>query len=343
MLGFKIAVIRVIAPALVLLAPVLGEARAAEAVNTFKDWTVVCDNLHNCEADGFAVDDVDKPAVLRLTRGGAPGASAKIAIVLLDDTSQVKPGAPLSLVVDERPVLTVPFGDESTATLAAAQVGPLLGAARNGATLSIRQGDDALGVVSLAGMLAALRLVDEQQGRAGTVTAMVAKGPKPQSAVPPQPALPVVHPAPAVAQTDLPAKPPAGVRALAAKAECDNARDLNGSTPEAHRLSASQILWQIPCWSGAYNYSSLFVIVDGKGGARIAPLEGADDGTAVNATYDPKTRILDAYDKGRGVGDCGGSNAWAWTGQAFVLTHAASMPVCRGQADWPTWYQAKVE
>jgi hypothetical protein len=154
----------------------------------------------------------------------------------------------------------------------------------------------------------------------------------------------VVRAAPAVAQSGLAAKPPAGVKALAAKAECEINQDTAPGEPEVHRLSTDKVLWQIPCGAGAYNYTSLFVITDNKGaGARLAPLDGVGDSTAVNAQYDPKTRILSAYAKGRGVGDCGESNEWAWTGQVFTLTHAASMPVCQGQADWPTWYQAKVE
>ena len=331
--------------ALAVVAAAAGVARAtpaAEGAATFKDWTVVCDNLRNCEADGFAADDVEKPAVLRLIRGGAPGAPASAEIVLLGDVGEIN-GKPLALAIDGRPVLTVRAGDNASAKLADAQVGPLLGAARNGTALSIRLEDKEVGVVSLAGMVAALRLVDDQQKRAGTVTAMVAKGSGPLSAVPPQPALPVVRRAPAVAQTGLPAKPPAGVKALMAKADCDTDQD-SASEPEVHRLSADKVLWQVPCWSGAYNYSSLFVIVDNKGGgARLAPLDGADDGMAVNAAYDPKTRLLGAYNKGRGVGDCGESSEWAWTGEVFALTNAASMPVCRGQADWPTSFQAKVE
>jgi hypothetical protein len=323
----------------------VGEAGAQQGDTSFKDWTVVCDNLRNCEADGFAAEDAEKPAILRLTRSGAPTAPAGVAIVLMTDTDGVTQGAPLALVVDDRPVLTVPLGGEGTATLAAAQVGPLLGAARNGTALSIRRGDQEVGVVSLAGMVAALRLVDDQQRRAGTVTAMVAKGGAPVSAVPPQPAVPVVRRAPPVAQTGLPKTPPAGVKALMAKAECDVAKDsaFEGE-PEVHRLSADKVLWQVPCGAGAYNFSSLFVIVDDKGGAaRLAPLEGVDDGLAVNAQYDPQTRILGAYNKGRGVGDCGDSSEWAWTGQVFALTGGRFMPVCRGQADWPTSFQAKVE
>ncbi len=327
-----------------MAAPQVAWAASAPAGDgNFKDWTVICDNLRNCEADGFAADDVEKPAFLTLTRGGAAAAPAIVTVQLLADVDEAMRGKPLVLAVDGRSVLTVQAGDDGSAKLADVQVGPLLGAARNGSVLSIRVDDNEVGVVSLAGMVAALRYVDDQQKRVGTVTAMIAKGAAPVSAVPPQPPIPVVRKAPAVAQTGLPAKPSAGVKALAAKAECDTDQN-SGAEPEAYRLSADKVLWQVPCWSGAYNDSSLFVIVDNKGGgARIAPLDVADDGVAVNAAYDPQTRILGAYNKGRGVGDCGESSEWAWTGEVFALTSAASMPVCHGQAAWPITYQAKVE
>jgi hypothetical protein len=335
-----------LAATLALLASAVGAQAAppAEPVNSFKDWTVVCDNLRNCEADGFAADEVEKAAILRLTRDGAPGAPARIDLVLMDDTSAAPRGKPMVLAIDGRPVMTVPANGDGTASLTPVQVGPLLGAARNGTALSIRLEDNEVGVVSLAGMVAALRMVDDQQRRVGTVTAMVAKGAAPLSAVPPQPAPPVVRRAPAVAQTGLAAKPPAGVKALAAKAECEVDQGEAPGEPEVHRLAADTVLWQIPCGAGAYNFTSLLVIADAKGGgARLAPLDEVGDGLVVNVQYDPKTRILSAYAKGRGVGDCGESQEWAWTGQTFVLTHAASMPVCQGQGDWPTSYQAKVE
>jgi hypothetical protein len=322
-----------------------ADARAGDTVADFKDWAVVCDNLRNCVADGFGANDAERPAILELKRGGASSdaVGAEIVLLTLDDGDALA-GKRLVVAVDGRPVATATADDNGLVALSAAQVGPLLAAARNGAALTVSLGDKEVGVVSLAGMVAALRLVDDRQARVGTVTALVAKGPKPASAVPPAPLAPVVRAAPAVAQTGLPAKPPASVKALMAKTECDTDQTFAADAPEAHRLSANQVMWQVPCWSGAYNYSSLFVIVDNKGaGARIAPLQGVDDGTAVNANYDHQTRILSAYDKGRGVGDCGGSNEWAWTGQAFILIHAASMPICRGQADWPTSYQAKVE
>jgi hypothetical protein len=342
-----VAVQGAVLAALVLLRPGGGVARAdpRDATSTeIKDWAVVCDNLRNCVANGFSDDGDEKMAILQLTRSGAPGASAGATLQLLGEAGGVTSGKPLVLAVDGRAVLTVKADGDGSATFADAQVGPLLGAARNGTSLSISSGGQEVGVISLAGMVAALRFVDDRQGRGGTVTAMVAKGPKPASAVPPQPVPPVVRRAPAVAQDGLPGKPSAAVNALMAKAECEADPAVSDGPPEAYRLSADKVLWQVPCGAGAYNFTSLFVIVDNKGGAaRIAPLEAVDDGTAINAAYDPETRILSAYYKGRGIGDCGESDEWAWTGQAFVLTRAASMPACRGQADWPVSFQAKVE
>ena len=324
------------------LAP--GAARAG--ADSFKDWTVVCDNLRTCQVAGFSADDSELPAVLRLSRSGEAGAPAKVEIDLLGETGFADK-AP-TLAIDGRVVMTakaVTSRDSAdfTAVLDDTQVGPLLGAARNGTLLSVRAGDKELGQVSLAGMVAALRYVDDQQKRVGTVTAMIAKGSAPAAGVPAPPPSPILHPAPAIAQTGLPAKPPAAVKTLAGKAECDVEPGSEGK-PEAFRLSADKVLWQIPCGGGAYNFSSLFVVVDKVGRAGLAPLEGVDDGLATNADYDPDTRLLDAYDKGRGIGDCGNSSKWVWSGEAFALSESRVMPVCRGYGgDWPVVFRAKVQ
>ncbi|HWU14831.1 MAG TPA: DUF1176 domain-containing protein, partial [Caulobacter sp.] len=147
---------------------------------------------------------------------------------------------------------------------------------------------------------------------------------------------------PAIAQAGLPSKPPASVLALGRKAECDTEPGSQGE-PQAWRLSADKVLWQIPCGGGAYNFSGLFVVVDKAGRAALASLEGVEDGLATNADYDPKARILTAYGKGRGVGDCGESSEWVWTGDAFALFRATTMPVCRGYGyDWPIVFRAEV-
>jgi hypothetical protein len=333
--------------ALAVVLMLASGAAKADGVDSFKDWTVVCDNLRNCMVAGFASDDSELPAVLRLSRGGAAGAPARIEIDLLDSDQKLDGKPPPVVLVDGRVVMTgkakaLSDAGGFTVALDDAQVGPLLGAARNGTLLTIRAGDAEMGRVSLAGMVAALRYADDQQKRVGTVTAMVAKGSAPAANVPAVPPTPILHAAPAVAQTGLPSKPPAGVKALAGKAECDVEPGSEGQ-PEAWRLSADKVLWRMPCGGGAYNFSSLFVVVDRAGRAGLAPLEGVDDGFATNAGYDPKTRILSAYDKGRGIGDCGSSNEWVWTGDAFALSQAAVMPVCRGYGyDWPAVFHAEV-
>ena len=317
----------------------------ADGTNSFKDWTVVCDNLRTCQVAGFSADDGELPAVLRLSRDGAAGAPAKVEIDLLGEIGFA--GKAPTLAVDGRVVMkarvvTSRDSADFTVVLDDAQVGPLLGATRNGTLLSIQVDGKDLGQVSLAGMVAALRYVDDQQKRVGTVTAMVAKGSAPAGGVPAPPAIPVVHAAPAVTQAGLPSKPPAAVLALGRKAECDVEPGSDGE-PEASRLSADKVLWRIPCGGGAYNFSGLFVVVDKAGRASLAPLEGADDGMATNAGYDPKTRILSSYDKGRGVGDCGESSQWVWTGEAFELSEARVMPVCHGYGgDWPVIFRAEV-
>lgn len=326
---------------------VTGAAHAEDGVESFKDWTVVCDNQRNCIVAGFGSEEEELPAVLRLSRSGAAGAPARIEIDQSDGDVKLDGKAP-TLAVDGKVVLTAkskPLSDAGgfTVVLDDAQVGPLLGAARNGAVLTIRAGDKTVGQVSLAGMLAALRYADDQQKRVGTVTAMVAKGAGPASSVPVPPPAPILRAAPAVAQAGLPPKPPAPVKALLEKADCDVGPDWQSQKPEAWRLSADKVLWQLPCSGGAYNFDSLFVVVDKAGKVALAPLEGVAEGLATNAEYDPKTRILSSYGKGRGIGDCGGSSDWVWTGEVFALSRAATMPVCRGYGyDWPTVFHAEV-
>jgi hypothetical protein len=68
----------------------------------------------------------------------------------------------------------------------------LAAAMARGTTLELRAGDKVLGQPSLAGLSAALRYVDAQQGRADTTTAIVATGTRSARTVKPAPALPAV-------------------------------------------------------------------------------------------------------------------------------------------------------
>ena len=67
-----------------------------------------------------------------------------------------------------------------------------------------------------------------------------------------------------------------------------------------------------------------------------------NDGTIVNATWDPKTRLLSSFAKGRGLGDCGIINSFAWDGRLFRLVSQEAMDNCRGSVDYITTWRARV-
>jgi hypothetical protein len=67
------------------------------------------------------------------------------------------------------------------------------------------------------------------------------------------------------------------------------------------------------------------------------------DNSTVNGAYDPKTRTLSAFAKGRGIGDCGSAQTWAWTGDRFVLTQESTMGECAGVPSdlWPVAWRTR--
>ncbi len=62
----------------------------------------------------------------------------------------------------------------------------------------------------------------------------------------------------------------------------------------------------------------------------------------VNVGWSPEKSRLDSFAKGRGLGDCGGSEAYVWDGQRFRLIVATSMGECRGAWHWIRTWSARV-
>ena len=63
----------------------------------------------------------------------------------------------------------------------------------------------------------------------------------------------------------------------------------------------------------------------------------------IHGGYDPQTRQIDAFAKGRGIGDCGLAQRWLWTGQHFELLEETGMDDCFGvRSDyWPVLWRAE--
>jgi hypothetical protein len=229
--------------------------------------------------------------------------------------------------------------------LTGAKAAAVVAALANGKALSLTDAAGAtIAHVSLAGSSAALRFIDAEQGRAGGVTAAVAKGARAAGTVPIALALPRVPSLPASGKAA--AVTPALIKQMVGLSGCET-EDTQVSDPiKGDALAGGKTLVLLPCGSGAYNFSSVAFIVSG-GKPVLArfdfPPGGTEAGgtpTLVNAGWDATTARLQSYSKGRGLGDCGSSETYAWDGAAFRLIEARRMDECQGSINWLAVWRA---
>ncbi|MDF7776973.1 DUF1176 domain-containing protein [Sphingomonas sp. AOB5] len=330
-----------------LLAP-LQNPPAGE-VKIFGDWAVACDNIKACEMTSLTPGDgsEDKPGYdavsfsLSRAAGPAGGFSIEVQMPSTEDGSEV------SVRIDGN-IITGKIPKDGLIRFTGADAARIVAAMAKGETIQIADiADSLVGLVSLKGSSAALRYIDAGQGRAGTVTAAVAKGAKPASAVPAAVAPPVIrYPRPSGRAVPMPAAMRA---ALDKETECGEIyAGGEGELPvvETFALGGGKTLALLPCGNGAYNYSTIPYVISG-GKASLAPFDrmpegmGGGDGRPelVNAGFDTKTNALTSYAKGRGIGDCGASEDYVWDGTRFRLIAARAMPDCRGSVNWLTVWQ----
>ncbi len=367
-LPFPASIARLLALA-VLAAASCGSARAEPSpaprsgdVNDFRDWMVACDNLRSCSAYGVDAD-VYGLAYIRVTRDGAPEAALTITIGMnLDE------GIKATLAFDDSTLPGLPGGTIAATSAAddgitrvvirdAAAVAQLVASFHKAGKLIVTRidppgatpSDPAATEISLAGFAAAMRWIDEQQKRVGTVTAVIARGDKPASAVPPVPAARTVRAA-KIAGGPPPKTIPAAVLAKAKKS-CEASEPFTAAE-DATRLSGNQVMYWFHCreMSGAYNYYYALVIAAPGRPPRVATFpfppdsENPDEDAewAVNPAFDAKTATLTTLNKARGFGDCGALSEWVWDSAAFRVLAVKAMPSCKGIPvdDWPTLFRA---
>lgn len=318
-------------------------------VRTFQDWTVACDNGLTCEAVALLPEEAEGDedwaqwVTLMLRRGGRAGDAPVLILQNID-------GEPAVLLADGR-AMPARFSGHIDGYTVVADPDALLAMVRGARVLEVRDAAGGnLGRISLAGASAAMLYMDERQHRLDTVTAMVRRGDRPASAVRAPPALPRV--ARAAAATDrVPAIAESLVAPLREQAECDPP-DILGDMPiQSEQIATGTTLVLVPCMRGAYNFSTLALIAERRGGrlaAREAPfdhqwsLESGEHPILVNAMWDPEERRLHEYSKGRGLGDCGTRADYVWDGASFRLVHQEEMPDCRGSLYYVTTWRAEV-
>jgi hypothetical protein len=122
------------------------------------------------------------------------------------------------------------------------------------------------------------------------------------------------------------------------KEEPDHCKDLPNDallTDEVDALDDSRALVGLICSTGAYNIVTDFWIVTGADVGKAVPVvfEAPDHtrgNSVVNAEFDRQNGTITFFRKDRGLGDCGATGKYIWTGTTFTLLRYAALEPCRG-------------
>lgn len=165
---------------------------------------------------------------------------------------------------------------------------------------------------SLRGLSAALLWIDERQRRVGSERV---------ASTPPYGLAPT-----GVEQLQTPQIPADLLERVRSDPECEQFEQLaNGRDFIVDSLGENTTLYVIPCFSGAYNFGSKVYVDTGYGYEQQYFADYSSRygwmGTPflVNVYYDPETKTLSTFNKGRGLGDCGSAGQWRWLDYAFRL------------------------
>ncbi|MGI4746110.1 MAG: DUF1176 domain-containing protein [Janthinobacterium lividum] len=313
------------------------------ASRTFGDWLATCDNQLDCVLDGFGADDT--PATLILSR--PHGGSAPAILVLQPD----QPHYPASVRLQlgrHGPSVVMPM-------LSSTGAGPVRGALSPAATATLVSMLRTSGRLSLLGQHIGGVRPDTRIGGLGTIrlagAATALDWIEARQHRQPEP-LPLVRSPPG--DMLLPADPhrvPSMVSALPMVRACGHQdADDPSRDPAAWSLTATVTLWQVPCGSGNFDSSSLFVLTDSNLHRAVQavfwspPQVGpGQPGQLVNAQVGRNGLEIVATEPRRGLGDCGDQRVYRWDGVRYRLTLARLMIACHGLApeDWPVVYRSR--
>lgn len=328
---------------LFLAAAALGAAGPGTE-HVFGNWAVACDNVKRCQATMLMPESWsgDEAPGFDIARDAGPAGALTIAISPVS-----KAGGVTDILIDRRLIGSGVLRD-GTMKLGGATAEGLARAMGGGRILTLRQRTGVVANLSLAGASAALRYIDAEQGRAGTLTALVARGPKSAASVPGAQPVPRVT-AVRAGRGKAAALPADQLAALRTRAGCDQFQVSDGFTPAFIRLDSRSTLVTVPCVSGAYQGSAaLFVVTGGR--VAPAPFDYPPDWDAeekeavpslVDPEFDPATATLNSHAKGRGLGDCGTDQSWVWDGARFRMTQYNALDACRLSGSWMTRYRAQ--
>jgi hypothetical protein len=343
-----------------LLVCSLAGAAHAQATRLFTDWQAACDNLRACAALGMGSADAESFGFIDVRRGAGANAEPQVSLAFTFETELQE--LPLEISFDppgsdavfpRQPRARIGRDGLLRLDLPNENLAPFLAALRRAEFLRVRRLDDtprdqASTIISLKGAVAALRWIDEQQQRTGNVTAMVARGDRPATAIAAPPAPPVVTRSPLQA-SQIEGKAPPDILALRRTACPDLSQDSEGEEI-GYQLTPDLTLWQMPCAQGAYNFSMVYFLQPRASAPRRIlfdrPENGglvANLGEIINGEFQDDERSIFFFAKGRGLGDCGARGSYVWNGRSFALASWQEMPTCRGAPLdlWPVLWRTE--
>jgi hypothetical protein len=319
------------------LLPVLAALAAATASAgvqfSHKDWELACDNTRTCRAAGYQAEEAPPAVSVLLTRAAGPrqAVTAQVAIGTYEDTSATPAPAEVELTIGGRSFGAIALkAEEGTGNLNPAQVVVLLQALLRSDEIAFVAGSQRWRL-SDAGAAAVLLRMDDIQGRVGTTGALVRKGVRGEEGVLRALPKPVVHAAAIHGRTPGESLAVAVLRSLRkAPADCQDLKE-PGEPAKIWRLDAHKVLVSARCWLAAYNEGYGFWVANDR--PPYKPVAVTTSGTE----FDPQRSRIVAMQKGRGLGDCFGIDAWVWDGARFVHTEEATTGMCRLVAAGGPW------
>ena len=328
------------------------------AAQTFKDWTVACNNQRVCSASSLLAPADDAPnadeissVALTVERGAAADSPAKLSLIASGEEAweEKQVGEALGLDVGEQTFELAKLTKQQVADLKidfpAEQVAAILASAQKATTIKLLIGSTEMDI-SVSGLSASLLYMDEQQQRLETPAALIKKGSKSFTA-----SLPKVASVTPIIQADEAGEELADVQAevlatarklsLPAVKNCNAERQAESEDTESMvaLLDTKNYLIGLNCGSGAYNSTTLLLVApkDQIEKAKLAQIDQGTDGDALltgYTSYDGSTGLLHNLYKSRGLGDCGSDADWAWTGKQFTLVRLNVMDECRGNMNF---------
>lgn len=339
-----------------LLTAVLVAGSALPALAAYKkvrDISVSCSFVETCTLSSWQ-NKVQGLYALSIERAAGP----KTQPVLVLSAAELAPGSTVVISVDGKQVLDIPAsslkqnsegGEYRYANQA--DMAKLIDAMKAGskAQVQLQAKEGPLKAdFSLAGFVGGLIFMDETQGRIGRVDALQAKGDKPPAPVPQVTAIDSLDKIPQSIRADF-----TGDDAVCGGMDADRLDSINGFAAKI----GDRTLLGLPCGAGGA-YNQPYVFFQEQAG-RVTPLalpvmsdEGpTTTGTAWNIDWDQASRMLTAFFKGRGLGDCGVYNVWKAAegdedGITFVLKQSRSKDDCDGNdgggpENWPASWPLK--